>query len=80
MERPDVQHVVARCCGHTMSASTEDTTYYVGRARLLPVGPAPMMRWRKRLFAFMSWKASSVTDFFGLPPDRVVELGARIEL
>jgi KUP system potassium uptake protein len=80
MERPDVQQVVARCCGHRKNASTEDTTYYVGRARLLPVGPAPMVRWRKRLFAFMSWNASSVTDFFGLPPDRVVELGARIEL
>jgi KUP system potassium uptake protein len=38
-----------------------------------------MWRWRKRLFAFMSWNASSATDFFGVPPDRVLELGARIE-
>jgi KUP system potassium uptake protein len=38
-----------------------------------------MMRWRKRLFAFMSWNASSATDFFRIPPDRVVELGGRIE-
>jgi KUP system potassium uptake protein len=39
-----------------------------------------MMRWRKNLFAFMRRNASSVTDFFGLPPHRVVEIGARIEL
>ena len=79
MERPDVQHVVAMCCDHGVTADPEQTTYYVGRARLLPVGPAPMMRWRKRLFAFMSWNASSATDFFRIPPDRVVELGGRIE-
>src|SRR3989449_620756 len=80
MERPDVQHVVAMCCDHGVTADPEQTTYYVGRARLLPVGPAPMMRWRKRLFAFMSWNASSATDFFRIPPDRVVELGGRIEV
>jgi KUP system potassium uptake protein len=78
MERPDVQHVVAICCEHGMVVDQAQTTYYLGRANLLPVGPAPMMRWRKRLFAFMSRNASSATDFFGIPPDRVVELGARI--
>src|SRR5438876_5001383 len=46
MERPDVQHVVAMCCDHGVTTDPEQTTYYVGRARLLPVGPAPMMRWR----------------------------------
>jgi KUP system potassium uptake protein len=38
-----------------------------------------MVRWRKRLFAFMSWNASSATDFFGIPAERVLELGARID-
>jgi KUP system potassium uptake protein len=80
MERPDVQHVVAICCDHGMSADPNETTYYVGRAHLLPTGPAPMVRWRKRLFAFMAWNASSATDFFRIPQDRVVELGGRIEL
>jgi KUP system potassium uptake protein len=79
MERPDVGWVVSRCCEHGMAARPEDTTFYLGRAYWLPGGPAPMWRWRKRLFAFMSWNASSATDFFGVPPDRVLELGARIE-
>lgn len=63
-----------------MRARPDQTTYYLGRARLLPTGSAPMMRWRKRLFVFMSRNASSATDFFGIPPNRVVELGARIEI
>ena len=80
MERPDIAGVVRECCNHGMRAAAEDTTYYLGRPQLLPTGPAPMMRWRKSLYAFMRRNASSVTDFFGLPPQRVVEIGARIEL
>jgi KUP system potassium uptake protein len=79
MQRPDVQRVVAICCEHGMRAEPSQTSYVLGRARLLPTGPAPMMRWRKRVFAFMAWNASSATDFFGLPHDRVIELGARLE-
>jgi KUP system potassium uptake protein len=80
MERPDIERVVRQCCSHGMRADPDDTTYYLGRPQLLATGPAPMMRWRKHLFAFMRRNASSVTDFFGLPPQRVVEIGARIEL
>jgi KUP system potassium uptake protein len=79
MERPDVQRVLAICGEHGMRADPGLTSYVLGRARLLPTGPAPMMRWRKRVFAFMAWNASSATNFFGLPPDRVIELGARLE-
>jgi len=57
----------------------EETIYYVDSSRLLPTGPAPMMRWRKRLFSFMARNASAATDFFSIPPNRVVELGARFE-
>jgi KUP system potassium uptake protein len=38
-----------------------------------------MARWRKKLFVVMSQNARSATEFFGLPPNRVVELGAQIE-
>lgn len=79
MQRPDVPRVVAACCEHGMQAEPGQTSYVLGRARLLPTGRAPMMRWRKGVFAFMAWNASSATDFFGLPHDRVIELGARLE-
>ena len=36
-----------------------------------------MHRWRKKLFALMSRNARSATEFFQIPPNRVVELGAR---
>jgi KUP system potassium uptake protein len=79
MQRPDVPRVVASCCEHGMTADPGRTSYVLGRARLLPIGPARMVQWRKRIFAFMAWNASSATDFFRLPHDRVIELGARLE-
>jgi KUP system potassium uptake protein len=42
--------------------------------------PRPVMaRWRKKLFIFMARNAQSATAFFGLPANRVVELGAQIQ-
>jgi KUP system potassium uptake protein len=53
-------------------------------AKVAPsVDPGPprlkMARWRKKLFIFMTRNAQSATAFFGLPPNRVVELGAQIQ-
>jgi KUP system potassium uptake protein len=39
-----------------------------------------MSPWRKRLFRFLSRNARSATDFFSIPPNRVVEIGTQIEL
>ena len=41
---------------------------------------ADMARWREYLFIFMSRNARNSTFFFGLPPNRVVELGAQLEI
>ena len=78
MERADVHDILVHCRAAGIRALDDDTTYYLWRLRLLPTGPAPMMRWPKRLFGLMS-RASSAADFFRIPPDRVVELGARVE-
>ncbi len=57
------------------------TTYFLGRESLVPSPGGPgMARWRERLFAFMSQNARSPTSYFDLPPNQVVEIGARIEL
>ena len=47
---------------------------------LFPTGKSGMAMWRKRLFAFMLRNAPTPTDYFGLPPNRVVELGAQVEI
>ena len=79
METPNVPMVLAMARPSGLRAIAAQTSYFLGRERLLPFGGSPMARWRKTLFVFMSRNAQSATEFFGLPPNRVVELGAQIE-
>jgi KUP system potassium uptake protein len=58
----------------------EEVTYFLGREHLFATHRAGMAIWRERLFALLSSNSRPATDFFRLPPDRVVELGAQIEL
>jgi KUP system potassium uptake protein len=80
MQTPDVPKILARCAGHGIQSQPMTTTYYLGRQTLLTGGKAPLARWRKHLFGFLSHNARSPTAFFQLPPNRVVELGLQIEL
>ena len=57
-----------------------ETTFYLGRETLLPGGPAHLARWRKAIFIIMARNALPATQFFSLPPNRVVEMGAQIQL
>jgi KUP system potassium uptake protein len=57
-----------------------ETTYFLGRETLLATRHPGMALWREHLFALMSRNARPATTFFKLPPNRVVELGAQVEL
>jgi KUP system potassium uptake protein len=80
MQSADVPDILARCRDSGIVAEPAQTTYYLGRERLLAKGQSPMAMWRKKLFIFMSRNSRSATEFFNIPSNRVVELGAQIEL
>ena len=79
MQSPNVPEVLAQAAARGVAIPPMDTSYFLGRERLVLTGRAKMSRWRKRLFALMSRNARSATEFFQIPPNRVVELGAQIE-
>jgi KUP system potassium uptake protein len=79
METPDVPRILAMSAAYGLVTRPQATSYYLGRERLLPTGKSGMARWRRKLFVFMARNAQSATEFFGLPPNRVVELGTQIE-
>jgi KUP system potassium uptake protein len=79
MQSPNIPEVLALAAARGVAVPPMDTSYYLGRERLVLTGQAKMMRWRKSLFALMSRNARSATEFFQIPPNRVVELGAQIE-
>jgi len=79
METPNIPELLALCADKGIRARPMETSYYLGREMLIPTGSSRMARWRKRLFVVMSRNAQSAARFFGLPSNRVVELGAQIE-
>jgi KUP system potassium uptake protein len=85
MQSPDVPALLrslpeGAIPGPAFEKAKDETTYYLGRETLLPTGPAKLARWRKRLFIVMSRNAQQASAFFGLPPNRVVEMGAQLQL
>jgi KUP system potassium uptake protein len=80
MQSPDVPRMLALCGDVGVKTQPMTTTYYLGRETLLTSGKAKVARWRKLLFSFLSRNARPPTAFFNLPANRVVELGAQIEV
>ncbi len=80
METPNVPKILVRARELGLVAEPSTTSYFLGRETLLTHGKTPMMGWRKMLFAFVSRNALSATNYFGLPPGRVVELGMQVDL
>jgi KUP system potassium uptake protein len=80
MEDPDIAEILGSLNEQGFKLTPMETSYYLGRDTLLTTKRRGMSRWRKTLFNVMSRNASTPTAFFGLPPNRVVELGAQIEL
>jgi KUP system potassium uptake protein len=60
----------------------DEVTYFLGRERILPTEKrsSSMAKWRDHLFGYMSRNEQPATKFFGLPANRVVEIGTQLEL
>jgi KUP system potassium uptake protein len=80
LERPNVPADLAECTALGLVVDPAKTSYYLGRETLVPTSGHGMMRWRKHLFAFVARNAQSAPLYFGLPPNRVVELGMQVEI
>ncbi len=80
MQTPDVPLILKLASGYGLETDPMTTTFYLGRETLLTTGDSKMFRWRKALFAFMSRNAGTPAAHFNLPVNRVVELGAQVEL
>jgi KUP system potassium uptake protein len=79
-EDPDVPRDLEAAIEHGLDLNMMDTSFFLGRETLYPARPPKMALWREVVFIWMSRNAISATDFFKIPPNRVVELGTQIGL
>jgi KUP system potassium uptake protein len=80
MEEPIVPRVLAHLSAPGLAFGIERMPYFVNRTRVIPTDMPGMALWREHLYRIMRDNAVSATDFFGLPPTRVFEIGTSVEV
>jgi KUP system potassium uptake protein len=80
MDAPDVPTTLADAREKGLDWREEDTTFYLAHLTLFANTRIGMSAWRDKLFIFLSRNARRATNFFRVPPDRVVEIGIQLEI
>jgi KUP system potassium uptake protein len=79
-EEPDIPRALALCRVGGFRFNLMDTSFFVGREKIVPSRRSPILAPFKRLFVLMSELALDATEFFRIPVNRVVELGGQVEI
>jgi KUP system potassium uptake protein len=81
METPDVPQALMQSCDQCeVTFDPMDTTYFASRETIIAGYHRGMPVWRDKLFALMHRNAAPATGFFRIPGNRLVELGAQVEI
>ena len=80
MQTPKVIDVLRACMKRGLHTSKHDTSFYLGREKLVITRNPGLGMVQKLVFSFLSRNARPATDFFELPPERVLEMGMQLEL
>ncbi len=81
MDEPNVMRALAQCRVQHFRINLMETSFFIGREKLRTTARrTAVFRWRDRLFIFLTNLALDATEFFRIPPNRVVELGGQVEI
>ena len=80
MESPNVPKTLAQCRRLGLKFDIMSTSFFLGRRKVVPDERSHMPLWQDNLFIFLTKNAANPTDFFRIPPGRVVELGAQVTI
>jgi KUP system potassium uptake protein len=80
MEHPDIPQVLEDCRSRKLEFNMMDTSFFVGRVTIVASGHSRLNGIRRQIFDFMHRNAQPATEFFRIPPNRVIELGGQVEM
>jgi KUP system potassium uptake protein len=78
MESPNIPRVMAALREAGVEWDPMRASYFLGREVLVQAVVPKLSRWRQWPYGLMARNAVSATEFFCIPPDRVIELGVRV--
>jgi len=80
MEDASLPHILGAAKAKGLDLSMAETSFFLGREALFARTKSGLAAWRIAVFRFMSRNALGATTFFSIPRNRVIEIGAQIEL
>jgi len=80
MEQPNVPRALGLCRKQGLKFDIMSTSFFLGRRSVVPPSTQGMPLWQDRLYIFLMRNAANPTDFFHIPPGRVVELGTQVSV
>lgn len=80
MQSPRLPRILRLCGDAGLQIDTETSSFFIGRETLVPSRRPDLGPWEERLFIVLFRNASSPIPYFRLPVERVVELGAVVEM
>ena len=80
METPNVPRALGLCRKQGLKFDIMSTSFFLGRRSVVASARQGMPLWQDKLFIFLMRNAANPTDFFHIPPGRVVELGTQVSV
>jgi len=78
MESPNVPKALQLCRKKGLKFDIMSTSFFLGRRSIVASATSGMPLWQDKLYIFLTKNSANPTDFFKIPPGRVVELGAQV--
>ena len=78
MESPNLPKALQLCRKQGLKFDIMATSFFLGRRTVAPAAHSDMPMWQDKVFIFLMKNAADPTDFFRIPPGRVVELGTQM--
>ncbi|HYE44721.1 MAG TPA: potassium transporter Kup [Caulobacter sp.] len=80
MESPNVPKALGLCRKAGLKFDIMATSFFLGRRSVVPSAQSGMPLWQDKIFIFLMKNAANPTDFYKIPPGRVVELGTQVSV
>ena len=80
MESPNLPKALGLCRKLGLKFDIMATSFFLGRRSVVPSAQSGMPLWQDKLFIFLMKNSANPTDFYKIPPGRVVELGTQVTI
>jgi KUP system potassium uptake protein len=80
MDEPNIPRALAQLRLMQFRFNLMETSFFLGREKIVASKHSRLSRWRRWLFSFMTNNMLNATEFFRIPTNRVVELGGQVEI